>query len=171
MKQISTLISIILIALCPLTMAAQETEQVQETTQAQERAITGTLIDKETKEAIMQVTIQLLKASDSTFVAGGVTDMDGHFSVKAPENGKYIIKMSNIGYKPIVRNVSIDNDNGFAFGRVNMETDAVLLKEVVANGRAAKVVLKEDTVVYNAAAYRTPVGSVVEVLANCRLGG
>ena len=56
MKQISTLISIILIALCPLTMAAQETEQVQETAQAQQRAITGTLIDKETKEAIMQVT-------------------------------------------------------------------------------------------------------------------
>lgn len=59
MKQISTLISIILIALCPLTMAAQETnaqEQVQETAQTQQRAITGTLIDKETKEAIMQVT-------------------------------------------------------------------------------------------------------------------
>ncbi len=40
-------------------MAAQETnaqEQVQETAQTQQRAITGTLIDKETKEAIMQVT-------------------------------------------------------------------------------------------------------------------
>ena len=170
MKQISTLISIILIALCPLTMAAQEAEQVQETSQAQERAITGTLIDKETKEAIMQVTVQLLKATDSTFVAGGVTDMDGHFSIKAPENGKYIIKMSNIGYKPIVRNVTISDNNGFAFGRVNMETDAVLLKEVVANGVAAKVVIKEDTFVYNAAAYRTPEGSVVEELVK-RLPG
>ena len=170
MKQITALLSIIFFALCPLTIAAQETEQVQESTQAQERAITGTLIDKETKEAIMQVTVQLLKAADSTFVAGGVTDMDGHFSVKAPENGKYIIKMSNIGYKPITRNVTISDNNGFAFGKVNMETDAVLLKEVVANGVAAKVVIKEDTFVYNAAAYRTPEGSVVEELVK-RLPG
>lgn len=137
---------------------------------AQERAITGTLIDKETKEAVIQATIQLLNAKDSSYVAGSVTNTEGNFTLKAPANGKYILKMTNIGYKQVMRNVTIAEDKDFAFGKVNMETDAVLLKEVVANGVAAKVVVKEDTFIYNAAAYRTPEGSVVEELVK-RLPG
>ena len=50
------------------------------------------------------------------------------------------------------------------------ETDAVMLKEVIANGVAAKVIVKEDTFIYNAAAYRTPEGSVIEELVK-RLPG
>ena len=137
---------------------------------AQERTITGTLVDKESKEAVLQATIQLLKAKDSTYVAGTVSDENGNFKLVAPENDKYIIKMSNIGYKNITRNVTIAEDKDFQFGKLNMETDAVLLKEVVANGVAAKVVVKEDTFIYNAAAYKTPEGSVIEELVK-RLPG
>lgn len=137
---------------------------------AQERVITGTLVDKETKEAVLQATIQLLKAKDSTYVAGAVSDEEGNFKIVAPENDRYIIKMTNIGYKNIVRNVTISEDKNFQFGKLNMETDAVMLKEVVANGVAAKVIVKEDTFIYNAAAYKTPEGSVIEELVK-RLPG
>lgn len=137
---------------------------------AQERKITGALSDKTTGEPVMQATIQLLKAADSVYVAGVVTDENGLFTLKAPENGKYIVKMTSVGYKGVVRNLTISEDKDFAFGKVNLETDAVLLKEVVANGVAAKVVVKEDTFIYNAAAYRTPEGSVIEELVK-RLPG
>lgn len=140
------------------------------TAMAQERIISGTLVDKETKEPVMQATIQLLKATDSTYVAGAVTDEDGTFKLTAPDNGKYIIKMTNIGYKQVVRNVTISEDKNFAFGKMNLETDAVMLKEVIANGVAAKVIVKEDTFIYNAAAYKTPEGSVIEELVK-RLPG
>lgn len=179
-----TFITIIL-AVCSMVMAmAQEAaavyseavpvaisaQQDQPQAEVKKRVITGTLLDKESQEAVMQATIQLLKAEDSTYVAGAVTDMDGNFSLQAPKNGKYIIKMTNIGYKQVVRNVEITDDKDFAFGKVTLETDAVLLKEVVANGVAAKVVVKEDTFIYNAAAYRTPEGSVIEELVK-RLPG
>ena len=98
--------------LCPMVVSAQEADTIQVTKQVKERAITGTLIDKESKEGIMQVTIQLLK-TDSTYVAGSISDVDGHFSVKAPENGKYILKMSVIGYKTMTRDITISNDNNF----------------------------------------------------------
>ncbi len=133
-------------------------------------AITGTLIDKEEKEPLLQATVQVLKAADSTYVSGAVSDLDGNFSVSVPEDGKYIVKITNIGYKGITRNVTIKDGQSFAFGRLNMETDAVMLKEVVANGVAAKVIVKEDTFIYNAAAYRTPEGSVLEELVK-RLPG
>ena len=160
-----------------LTMAmAQDNAQEPESSQAQvaatpqERSITGLLIDKEEQEPVIQATVQLLKAADSSYVAGAVSDLDGAFTLKAPENGKYILKITNIGYKTVTRNVTIAGDKPFAFGKINLETDAVLLKEVVANGVAAKVIVKEDTFIYNAAAYRTPEGSVIEELVK-RLPG
>ena len=153
-----TLLALLLLVCCAATALAQE------------RKITGTLLDKESREPVLQATIQLLKAKDSLYVAGAVTNEEGDFTLVAPENGKYIIKMSNVGYKTVLRNVSISEDKDFAFGKINLETDAVLLKEVIANGIAAKVVVKEDTFVYNAAAYRTPEGSVIEELVK-RLPG
>jgi hypothetical protein len=56
MKQIITLLSFIFM-LCPMAISAQEADTIQVTKQAKERTITGTLIDKESKEGIMQVTI------------------------------------------------------------------------------------------------------------------
>lgn len=152
------------------TVAAEKATPANTDAVSEGRNITGTLLDKESREPVLQATIQLLKAEDSTYVAGAVTDMDGVFTLKAPANGKYIIKMTNVGYKQVTRNVTIADDKNFAFGKVNMETDAVLLKEVIANGVAAKVVVKEDTFIYNAAAYRTPEGSVIEELVK-RLPG
>lgn len=130
---------------------------------AQNRVITGTVLDKESKEALMQTTVQLLK-SDSSYVTGAVTDADGKFSLKAPKNGKYILKMTNIGYKIYEKNITVADNKDIALGKVNLAVDAVLLKEVVANGVAAKVTVKEDTFVYNASAYRTAEGSVIEEL-------
>lgn len=130
---------------------------------AQNRVITGTVFDKESKEALMQTTVQLLK-SDSSYVTGAVTDAEGKFSLKAPKNGKYILKMTNIGYKIYEKNLTIADNKDIALGKVNLSADAVLLKEVVANGIASKVTVKEDTFVYNASAYRTAEGSVIEEL-------
>lgn len=41
---------------------------------AQNREIIGQVVDRDTKDAIPQVTIQLLSAADSAFVAGALTD-------------------------------------------------------------------------------------------------
>ena len=136
---------------------------------AQSRAVSGTVFDKETKEPLMQTTIQLLK-SDSTYVTGAVTAEDGTFKITAPTDGKFILRMTNIGYKNTYRNITVSDEKDVALGKIDMATDAVMLKEVVANGMAQKLVVKEDTFIYNAAAYRTPEGSVVEELVK-RLPG
>lgn len=136
---------------------------------AQSRAVTGTIFDKDTKEPLLQTTVQLLK-SDSTFVTGAATDMDGAFKIIAPADGKYILRMTNIGYKNLYKNITVTEAKDIALGKIDMATDAVMLKEVVASGMAQKLVVKEDTFIYNAAAYRTPEGSVVEELVK-RLPG
>ncbi|MEE1092646.1 MAG: carboxypeptidase-like regulatory domain-containing protein, partial [Prevotella sp.] len=132
-------------------------------TQAQNRSITGKLIDRDTKEAVMMTTIQLLK-TDSSFVKGVLSDENGNFKINAPENGKYILKFTNIGYTSFSKNVTISQNKDINLGELIFGADAIMLKEATVIGQAAKVVVKEDTFIYNASAYRTPEGSVVEEL-------
>ena len=131
--------------------------------QAQEKKVTGQVIDSETSEPMIQTTVQLLKM-DSSYVAGTVSNADGLFSLKAPDNGKYLLKLSSVGHATQFKRVEISGSRNLAKGKVKMQTSAVMLKETTVTGMAKKVVLKEDTFVYNSAAYRTPEGSVVEEL-------
>ena len=130
---------------------------------AQEQTITGRVLDRETKEGIIQATLQLLK-NDSTFVIGALSDDEGNFKLKAPQAGTFLLKITSVGYKTQVKNVTVTNGKNTALGNISLAEDAVMLKEVTATGQAAKVILKEDTFVYNASAYRVAEGSVIEEL-------
>ena len=136
---------------------------------AQERLVSGAIIDRDTKEPVEQVTVQLLK-TDSTYVTGAISNEKGLFHLNAPGNGKYLLKITSVGYKPTVKRVVIEQDKNLALGNVVIGADAIMLKGAVVTAMAQKVTLKEDTFVYNSAAYRTPEGSVVEELVK-RLPG
>jgi hypothetical protein len=146
-----------LLAFVGLTLFASAQEQ-------RDREITGNVQDAEFKEPVVQASVQLFRAKDSTFVGGTVTDLRGNFSVEAPTNGIYRIRISSIGFQPIQREVSVRRDQSQDLGTLLMSTDAVLLKETVVTGRAAQVIVKKDTLVYNPDAYRTPEGSPIEEL-------
>ena len=136
---------------------------------AQERLVSGAIIDRDTKDPVEQVTVQLLK-TDSTYVTGAISNEKGLFHLNAPGSGKYLLKITSVGYKPTVKRVVIEQDKNLALGNVVIGADAIMLKGAVVTAMAQKVTLKEDTFVYNSAAYRTPEGSVVEELVK-RLPG
>ena len=136
---------------------------------AQERLISGAIVDRDTKDPVEQVTVQLLK-SDSSYVTGAITDENGLFRITAPANEKYLLKITSVGYKPTVKRVQIVDDKNLAMGNVVISADAIMLKAATVTAMAKKVVLKEDTFVYNSSAYRTPEGSTIEELVK-RLPG
>ncbi|HEY9542510.1 TonB-dependent receptor [Prevotella sp.] len=126
--------------------------------------ISGRVLDRDTKEGLMQATVQLLHAKDSTFAAGTVSDLEGKFSVKAPSGGSFIVRITSVGYRQYAKKIAVDAVKDVALGDIVMGSDAIMLKGTTISGQARKVTLKEDTFVYNASAYRTPEGSAVEEL-------
>ena len=136
---------------------------------AQGVKITGTLVDRDTKDGVMLATVQMLKA-DSTYVKGVLSDEKGHFTIEAPAQGSYILKFTSVGYTPLAKSVKVSGDKDISLGSITFGADAIMLKEATVVGQAARVTVKEDTFVYNASAYRTPEGSVVEELVK-RLPG
>ena len=146
---------IIMIVLSFVNMSAQNTFNVS-----------GNIIEKETGEAIISATIQLLALPDSSFVEGTVTGTQGDFAFKSIKKGKYAVKISYIGF--ITKYVDVDLDaqksRNANIGYITMASDAILLKATEVTAHASKVAVSGDSLVYNAAAYRVPEGSTLEAL-------
>ncbi len=145
----------LLVGTCAASSQAQENRRV---------TVTGTVVDKDDKSPIGQATIQLLSLPDSTMVTGNVTNNNGVFSLSA-RPGKYVLKVSFVGYATQEEPVQLTS----ATPRVNVGTivlplDAIMLKEAVIVAEAPQVTVSEDTIGYNASAYRTPEGAMLEEL-------
>lgn len=126
--------------------------------------VSGSVEDSELKEPMIQATVQLFRKRDSTFVGGTVTDLRGTFSVEAPANGIYKLKISSVGYQTIEREVTLRRNQSQDVGYLLMAPETTVLQEMVVTGRAAQIIVKKDTLVYNPDAYRTPEGSPIEEL-------
>ena len=126
--------------------------------------VSGNVHDAELKEPMVQATVQLFRKRDSTFVGGTVTDLRGNFSVEAPANGVYKLRISSVGYQSIEREVTLRRNQSQEMGMLLMSPESVMLEEAVVTGRAAQVIVKKDTLIYNPDAYRTPEGSPIEEL-------
>ena len=132
-----------------------------------QRTITGKVVD-EANEAVIQATVSLLK-TDSTSVTHAVTNMNGQYTLTAPADGKYLVRVTYVGYKTQVSSVTMAG-KPVNLGTTSMKVDAVMLKGATVVKNQARVYSKGDTVIYNAGAYKTPEGSVVEELVK-RLPG
>ena len=133
-----------------------------------QRTVTGKVIEQDTKEAVIQATAALM--SGQKVVANAVTNTDGAFSIKAPQNGSYTLQVTYVGFKTYTKTIKIADDKNFSAGTISLAPDAIMLKGATVTAHASKVTLKADTFVYNANAFRTPEGSVVEELVK-RLPG
>ena len=104
----------------------------------------------------MQATVQLFNASDSAFVGGSLSNTRGNFSVQAPSSGTYRLKISSVGFQTLEREVTLRRNENLDMGNIMIESESVMLQEAVVTGRAAQVIVKKDTILYNPEAYRTP---------------
>ncbi|WP_455673539.1 TonB-dependent receptor [Phocaeicola sp.] len=126
--------------------------------------VTGKVIDGDDKSPVGQATVQLLSLPDSVMVVGNVTNNNGVFSIAA-RPGKYVLKVSFVGYlsqeKPLQLTAAKPTVN---LGSIMMPTDAIMLGEAVIVAEAPQVTVSEDTIGFNASAYRTPEGAMLEEL-------
>lgn len=126
--------------------------------------VSGRVVE-DTGEPAVQATVQLLSLPDSTFTTGIASNEKGYFSLPRVKAGKYVLKVSYIGFKnkliPLQLTASAPNKN---VGTVKLETDAIMLAEAVVVAEAPQVQIVEDTVAFNSSAYRTPEGAMLEEL-------
>ena len=131
---------------------------------AQRYVITGTVKNGQTGSAVEFASVTLLR-QDSTIVGGIQTDETGSFKVKAKTAGNFILRTSYMGFTTLYKNVQLTAQrDSVNVGALSLQSDDKILGTAVVSATLARVEQKEDTTMYNAAAYRVPDGSTLEAL-------
>ena len=133
----------------------------------------GRVVDEETREPVSYATVRLLSPRDSALVAGLATDGDGRFriSVARPKVQSLLLNITFVGYSPWYKEISFPKKTSLDVGTISLASDGFLLDETVIVGKAPMAVTEQDTTVFNASAYRTPEGSMLEDLVKQLPGG
>lgn len=131
---------------------------------AQTVSIRGVVRDALDNEALPRVGVRLLE-KDSTYVTGASANNDGIFRLAPVKSKDYIVEFTFLGYTTL--HVNIHPQQGrktYDMGEVLLTQSSIVLEQAVIVGKAPEVVVKEDTVEYNADSYSTQPSAVVEDL-------
>jgi len=128
-----------------------------------QHSIQGKVLDKKDEGAIESATIRLLHAKDSLYLQSCQTLSDGSFRLDKVQNGDYLVEYRFMGYKNAYRTITLANKS-VILKTVFLEGIDKLLGEVEVTGKIAQMSVKNDTIEYNAAAFKTPENAPVEDL-------
>lgn len=124
--------------------------------------IKGVVRDKATGEAVPGAAAIVLKQDSSTY-KGGMTDINGRFTIPGVREGRYIVKITYTGYNNYFRSVVVGS--GPVTLDVALEASVTQLKGVTIEGAQVRSVQKEDTTEFNAAAFKVNPDATAEDLA------
>ncbi|MCC7332438.1 MAG: TonB-dependent receptor [Flavobacteriales bacterium] len=102
-------------------------------------------------------TVMLLNKTDSTFYKFSTTNADGDFSIKQAKNGEYLLQISFVGYQTHYQTVSVTDQTPAetSFGTITLNLKAELIKTVEIQDEHVPMLIKKDTIEYNADAFKT----------------
>ncbi|MFD2999310.1 outer membrane beta-barrel protein [Pontibacter toksunensis] len=127
--------------------------------------IKGRVVEKEAG-ALPSASVFLLQSTDSAVVHYTTTNTEGHFLLENIRKGNYIFKVSFLGYSPFYSNLTMppSTSDTLNLGTIALKPVASQLQEVEVTGIKAPVIVKQDTVEYNAGSYTTRPNANVEQL-------
>lgn len=126
--------------------------------------IRGTVFDNELLEPMHGAAVKLFNSKDS-LVGGQSTDKDGHYLLANIPYGTYTLKISFMGFKEQSFALKLPQKNGnFKVSDVLLRESSTLMREAVVEGQMPEMTVVDDTVMYNADAFKLPEGSLVEDL-------
>lgn len=132
--------------------------------QAQNHKIVGAVTDS-IGFGLPAATIALMQAQDSVLSAFGIADTEGRFELEAISAGDYLIQVSYVGYETFWQPLAIKEGlHKTDIGRLILNPSSAVLDEVEVTAEHIPLSMRNDTLVYNANAFKTQPGSVVEDL-------
>ncbi len=130
---------------------------------AQTHSLRGSVNDATDNSALISAIVSVAPARDTTKVILVATDVDGKFQFDGLKKGTYQIKVSYIGYEPLVRYLRMDSTDK-NIGSLKMTSTSTTLKGVTVVEKVAHVEQKGDTSQYNASTFKTNPDATAEDL-------
>ncbi|WPR70531.1 outer membrane beta-barrel family protein [Flavobacterium sp. NG2] len=126
--------------------------------------ISGTVIEKTTKQALEYATITFSNPKNPKAFAGGITNAKGDFDIEIYP-GMYNIKVEFISFKPIELQQRL-LQKSTSLGTIALIEDAAQLNEVVVIAQKSSVEIKLDKKIYNVGQDMTVKGGTASDVLN-----
>jgi hypothetical protein len=128
-------------------------------------SIKGFVADTAAKAKLLNTSISVLNAKDSTLRKFTRADANGAFSITGLSKGKFILLVTYPSYADYVETFSLDSvHTSHDFSRLNMLLKAKLLADVIIKGTRAAIKIKGDTTEFDPRAYTIQKNATVEDL-------
>ncbi len=114
------------------------------------QSIKGQIVDSQTNSPVEYATISIASQSDSSQILGALADEKGNFTIEKVKPGKYIMKVSFIGYKNYrtdALNITA-NTPVFNIGKVKITNSSKVLEDVKVMGERDQMQFSIDKKVF-----------------------
>lgn len=153
MKKLTILVFVMCI-ICVMPIHAQTPNRT---------SIKGVIKDTNNNAAAF-ATVMLLSPTDSTLLNYVQSNVDGAFSFNNVKNVAYLLKVSHISFLPLQVFVPESSTEVNDLGLVRIKPILAELMEVVIRTAKAPLMIRGDTIEYDATMFKVPPGSSVEDL-------
>ncbi|MBE7169463.1 MAG: outer membrane beta-barrel protein [Williamsia sp.] len=128
--------------------------------------IRGSLKDAVSKQVLPLATVTVFTAKDTTIITYRLSDASGNFKVPGiPLDRDCRVLVSFSGYKVYRKNFTLSKENPLLdMGTIFLVNDPQSLDEVIVYAERPPVVVRKDTIEFNASAFKTLPGALLEDL-------
>lgn len=129
---------------------------------AQSRSVTVLLQDSSSGEPLGYATVSLTKAGASSAYKYALTTDKGKAVLEKVAAGTYVFKAELLGYKTFTKEITVKDD--LNLGTIKVDPDKQVLDAASVSATGNPIVIKKDTVEYNASSFKTTDNDVLEDL-------
>lgn len=129
---------------------------------AQQRTVTVTLQDSTNGEPVGYATVSLAKPGATTALKYALSDDKGKAVLEKVPAGSYVFKAELLGYKTFTKDITLKD--ALNLGIVKMEPDRQVLDAASVSAAGNPIVIKKDTIEYNASSFKTTDNDMLEDL-------
>lgn len=129
--------------------------------------VRGRVLDKQSDEALQFVNVKVTGANGKV-AGGGMTDVNGSFSISGLKDGSYTLQLSFVGYKTVTRTFQLSAQKRTQhYNAIYLSEDAHTLREVQVTGQRSQMKLEVDRKTFTVDEVLAAAGgSVTDLLEN-----
>ncbi|MDD4618056.1 MAG: TonB-dependent receptor [Bacteroidales bacterium] len=132
--------------------------------QSRNHRVKGELIDSVRNERVEFATAALIPKGEEQPLKYALSNSQGAFEITDVPSGEYKLRIEFMGYNTVEKDVVVRDSRIVDVGMVNMLEQVNLLDQVVVSALGNPVIVKKDTIEYNATSFKSTDSDMLEEL-------
>jgi hypothetical protein len=124
--------------------------------------IKAVVIDSLNKQPVPLATVSILRLRDTALISYTTTDKNGDFTLRNLKEEPSVLLISHVGYLSLHVNIDFKKNKIIELGQLYLNEK--MLQEVIVRGEHIPVIMKKDTIEFDAEAFKTRPNALVEDL-------